>query len=474
MRYLFSYLLIIVLGAIQVNAQPVPTIIKRLYHEPRAVLVSSYNYDHLIDIPDLPGSYNLSGQAITKTTKGVFLNPLGTGRIYQLVMGTDSLKWQRIDSTLFFGYNFGSLFFSLDTTLYSFAGQGFFNHNGNLRYYNESSHEWDAQNLSASIFWLAKHNLFETLDTTERQLYIEALALKQDHALKNRLAPEMNKTLWKLDIDSGEWRQIGTIIKDMATVGETSFGTLVNFNLIVDLKKNKIYRLSKNLSNQILNIVGNSTKPKFISFAYCIDSTLYLGDRYNFIDSVVISRNELIATDESFYNPIASATVSPISERHVFIGLIAGFSIIASFLFYKLRQKKEIQAPQIISNSKPTEKSIDQHQSQVVFKSSKLLDLLNEREKLLLEFIYKHSLDERLTTIEEINKVIGAAQRNPEVQKRLRSDLIGSINDKLEIIAESKFNVIDKQRSEFDKRSFEYFIRPEHMSLVEKVLGKKP
>jgi hypothetical protein len=82
-------------------------------------------------------------------------------------------------------------------------------------------------------------------------------------------------------------------------------------------------------------------------------------------------------------------------------------------------------------------------------------------------------LDERLTTIEEINKVIGASQRSAEVQKRLRSDLIGSINDKLEIVSESKFNIIEKQRSEFDKRSFEYFIHPEQMELTEKVLGKK-
>jgi hypothetical protein len=30
--------------------------------------------------------------------------------------------------------------------------------------------------------------------------------------------------------------------------------------------------------------------------------------------------------------------------------------------------------------------------------------------------------------------------------------------------------VIDKQRSEFDKRSFEYYIRKEHMELVEKIV----
>jgi hypothetical protein len=82
-------------------------------------------------------------------------------------------------------------------------------------------------------------------------------------------------------------------------------------------------------------------------------------------------------------------------------------------------------------------------------------------------------VDERLTTIEEINKVIGVVNRSNEIQKRMRSDLIGSINLKLNIITKDKKPVIDKQRSEFDKRSFEYFIQPTHMELVEKVLGKK-
>ncbi|MFN9958774.1 MAG: hypothetical protein ACK55I_37255, partial [bacterium] len=75
--------------------------------------------------------------------------------------------------------------------------------------------------------------------------------------------------------------------------------------------------------------------------------------------------------------------------------------------------------------------------------------------------------------IDEINRVIGVANRSNEIQKRMRSDLIGSINQKLGIITKDKKPVIDKQRSEFDKRSFEYFIQPAHMSLVEKVLGKK-
>ena len=459
------------MGLSKGQSQQIPAILKRLYLEPGAVQVSTYNYQNIIDIPDLPNTFDDAGQAITKTSKGVFVNPLGTGRIYKLVNIKDSLVWQRIDSTIFFGYSFGSLFFSLDTTLYSFAGQGFFNHNGNLRYFNETSSEWNAQSLSETVLWLAKSNLFESIDTTERALYIEALSLKQDHALKDRMVPEKYKTLWKLNLVDGEWTQLGRITKDMLGVAKTRFGTLVNFNVIVDVRKNKVYRLSQQLTNRILNIVGNSSNPKVISYAFCIDSTFYLGDRFNFIDSVVISSKDLIETGETFYTPIDNEP--PLKEKHVFIGLIASLGLISTFLFFKLKQQKQPQQ-YISQNSRDTiEQMLEQNTSQVIFKSGKLLELLNEREKTLLSFIYEHSLDERLTTIEEINKVIGAAQRNAEVQKRLRSDLIGTINDKLEIVAESKYNVIDKQRSEFDKRSFEYFIRPEHMQLVEKVLGKK-
>ena len=152
------------------------------------------------------------------------------------------------------------------------------------------------------------------------------------------------------------------------------------------------------------------------------------------------------------------------------------FGVTSLILFFKNKNNGRNQTPIFITGINQSENIQEEKsdkENQVVFRSGKLMELLNEREKLLLDFIYNHSLDERLTTIEEINKVIGASQRTPEVQKRLRSDLIGSINDKLEIISESKYNAVEKQRSEFDKRSFEYFIHPEQMELVKKVLGKK-
>jgi hypothetical protein len=475
MRNQIIFFLLLLTGEVLGQTSNAPPIIQRLFSEKRGVMITSYTAKNLTELKDLSYNFKYAGQEITKTSKGVFLNPLGTGRIYKLDLAKDSLIWTRIDSTLYTGYNFGSLFFSIDTSLYSFAGQGLFNHNGNLRNYNEVSKEWDALNLTQSIMWVAKHGLYYKIDSAKKLLYIEAWPQQQDQALKKRILEHLDRSLWKLDIQTGEWTKIGFIKKErMLIMAETPYGTLQNFSQIIELDKNKVYTLRKSIVNKISSVIGSSSKPKEPAYSYCIDSTLFIGDMEGFIDSVTISRTDLIDTGEEFYTPEEKEL--PVKEREVLIGLVLVLGLTSSVLFYKNKRTPTQQSIDANSTERIPELIKDikiEKEHQVVFRSGKLLELLNEREKTLLSFIYEYSLDERLTTIEEINKVIGASQRNAEVQKRLRSDLIGTINDKLEIIAETKSLVIDKQRSEFDKRSFEYFIRPEHMQLVEKVLGKK-
>lgn len=72
-------------------------------------------------------------------------------------------------------------------------------------------------------------------------------------------------------------------------------------------------------------------------------------------------------------------------------------------------------------------------EQQIIYRSGKIMDLLDECEKNLLGYIFNHYKEEHLTSIDEINRVIGASQRSVEIQKRLRSDLIGSINSSLRI-----------------------------------------
>lgn len=450
----------------------IPPIINKLYHSSGSVIIFSNKETNLIDLTDLPKNFKYSGQELVKNANGLFLHPLGTGRLYKLGVKEEEYKWNRIDSTIYFGYNFNSLFFSMDTTIYSFAGEGFYNLNGNLRYFNTLSKEWDAANLSKSILWVSISRLFHGFDTSEKQLYVESAPHHQDLHLKENFIPDLEHQLWKLDIQSGTWQGLGKITEKYSVPNaQTPFGLLVNFNRIIDIKNNKIYHLTKSLHSKIKTALGTSSKPNELAYSFCIDSTLFLGGLDNYIDSITISRADLIEQNQPFYIPNEPAPL--LDEREIMIGLLILLSMFCVVLLVKRSKKGASQPVAIIGGIQETIiPENNKRETQVTFRSGKLMELLNEREKLLLEFIYNHSLDERLTTIDEINKVIGASQRTPEVQKRLRSDLIGAINDKLEIVSDSKFNVIEKQRSEFDKRSFEYFIHPEQMELTEKVLGK--
>jgi hypothetical protein len=172
-------------------------------------------------------------------------------------------------------------------------------------------------------------------------------------------------------------------------------------------------------------------------------------------------------------------------EAESFLLVILGF--LSSFLGLLLYKAKKTQLPPAVEKinipavdplpaPEDTRKAVAAPESEkhpTSFRSTRILELLEERERSLLEFLFNHSAEERLTSIDEINKVVGVQHRSVEIQKRMRSDLIGSINQKLNIVTRDKKPVIDKQRSEFDKRSFEYFIHPAHMELVEKIIRKK-
>jgi N-acetylneuraminic acid mutarotase len=120
-----------------------PPIIERLASFNKAVTCFSLYTDHFIETPDLPESFRISGRSFIKTKSDLFLEIDGTGRIYRLNKKNPNYEWTRIDSTYFTGYNFGAINFCLDTTFYSFGGNGFWITNGILRFFNPISKEWN-------------------------------------------------------------------------------------------------------------------------------------------------------------------------------------------------------------------------------------------------------------------------------------------------------------------------------------------
>ena len=403
----------------------------------------------------------------------------GTGRLYRLDKSIGALKWTRLDSTYFTGYNFGAINFCLDTTFYSFGGNGFWITNGILRFFNPISKEWNHIPTSDPLYFSRKmdngNDNFYYLDTLEKKLYIQGINFSHQAIIDPYSHVPYKDLLFSLDIRTGIYDTIGQLKNDTyAFLGTTPWGVLANNGTIIEVKQNITYHLSTSKKDELRALKENATRSNDFSISFFVDSILYIGNYYNKIDSIKITERDLIKDKEIFYKNIESISqATPINKYNMIIlVLIVIIIFLLTLLFGKGRATSLITSMGYGMRNKKINLKEDKSETdnQITFRSSKIIELLEERERNLLSFIFKQSSEERLTSIEEINKVIGAAQRSPEIQKRLRSDLIISINEKLSIITKSKKLVIEKQRSEFDKRSFEYFIQPEFMDLVKRII----
>jgi hypothetical protein len=72
--------------------------------------------------------------------------------------------------------------------------------------------------------------------------------------------------------------------------------------------------------------------------------------------------------------------------------------------------------------------------------------------------------------LEEINHVLGIKNKSKGLQKKVRSEVFNSINNKFRSFSNSTSGLIESVRNKDDKRYFDYFIEPEHFSAVRELL----
>ncbi len=471
-----------------------PTILKRLAEMQGNVQVFCYPKNLPFTIADLPVGLSNSGYGVVKNDSGLFIFPQGTGRVYRYQTG--NMSWRRVDSTYFSGYNFGSVQFCLGNDIYSFGGYGLWQINGIIRQFNPIAGEWNVIKTNRYIPWTLKHvgsSNFYYLDTLSGKLIINGLGTNGLQTLKDQTDPEIGTDIYALGLKNGDWQKLGHFRDtSLEMIGFLPWGILDLHGNVTDIPNNRTYKLGDRAILKLQAITYKSLERSDQLISFCYDSTLYFARDEHHYDSLTISRVDLNDLGIPVYEPIETGFFEKWSGIKEYGGLFLVLAL--GFIMGLFINKKKYSIPKVssgnavksiaeldnIAPSIPLDQAVADipqktpiEEKAVTFRSSRILELLEEKERSLLEFIYHYSAEERLTTIEEINKVIGVANRSMEVQKRMRSDLIGSINQKMGLITKDKKPIISKQRSEFDKRSFEYFIRSEHMDLVARVLGSK-
>jgi hypothetical protein len=175
---------------------------------------------------------------------------------------------------------------------------------------------------------------------------------------------------------------------------------------------------------------------------------IYLGSpSLNTIDSIPLQFSNFVFTGEQLYVKGGNSRNSVLSLSSFYWVVIIFFSLlVAGVIFWFVRRNK---LKRYLSSSEIADSTVS---------FSERIKILNETEIELIHYLINKSVKGKKTTIEEVNKLAGVAQKNEPIRRRVRSELINSINEKWIVVTGSRDRLITSVKSSFDARTREYYI----------------
>jgi LPXTG-motif cell wall-anchored protein len=168
-----------------------------------------------------------------------------------------------------------------------------------------------------------------------------------------------------------------------------------------------------------------------VYFYGCFDGTL---------DSLVLMKKNLSSLHQKIYEPL------PNPYQQYLFGLL-GIGLIAAGGFY-LYKKKGKAVPSATQPLHETNNHLE------IFTALEL--------ELIHKIIENGDKNGRTTKVEEVNHLLGVANKTIDMQKRKRSNTIRSINEKYGIVIKKlDYQLIKREKNESDGRSNEFYINSE-------------
>lgn len=415
----------------------------------------TFNPQILIQIPENePLIYRTNGQELIRTSKNTYIFITGTGRLYQAVSKNDTAYFfKQIDKTISVNYNIGSYEFTIGEDIYSYGGYGFWKTNGILKRYNFKDREWDVVPMEREVIAQFYPSRFIWFDYKTNLLYVPVQREQNDAIrLPNKeltdIIPECNV----LDVQNQVWNKMGTVSDGFIDLTQKLLVPTYNYQFSggqlffihgrlysINYPNNQVLQSNDAIEIQTLTRLN---KPYLVS--YIKEDTFF----------AFHSINQKL--DTLLLKGIAYKKFSPILRDDKTVLYYAGgvsFLMLTAFLsFIKLRKRKP-KRDEIISSENEFSRF-----------SKKLF---NETEISLIQLCIKNMKEGRYVDINEINHVLGVKNKNKGLQKKVRSEVINSINEKFKNIHSSEKPLIESIRNQDDKRYFDYFIREEHFHILD-------
>ena len=388
---------------------------------------------------------------LIKSDSTVYLTFVGSGRMYKMTEKTDSgYIYKRIDNTQNINYNLAAYYFSYKGNIYCFGGYGFWKNNGVLKVFTESTHEWNVIPVNREVIPQNFPILNCWFSAAEEKLYVLFHCPTNAGIIgKQNLLGQIKNDVEALDLKTNTWQKIGETRKEIIDLLQSyspqyqhtngfyvlSYDKLLN----IDIINNKVTQLKDNIAIQSLMRVAG-------------DKNIGVSNNHVFYFDVSLNKYDSVFIDPKKFEP-ASFPVweNPISPYLMSVPVI----VLVGVSWFLLRKKKRKGSTQQLEQKEKTYR--------IQF---------NDTELALVNLLMKKSVHNKTATIADINYVLGVKDKNTGLQKKVRSDVFNSINEKYKFFAGIDEPLIQSIRSEEDKRFLEYMILEERMSDLNTMLGK--
>lgn len=388
----------------------------------------------------------------------------GTGRLYTL---DSNGHFTRLDQTKHGGDRFGAFVFFYKDTLYSVGGYGFWHINSAVRFFDPHTKDWTPLYIKRSVAVASGVNALFFYDQKIEKLFVLHGNYEDEYLKQEKDSQKTGLILDILDLKTKQWndksyRISKTFAKDFSEIkilAATDQLLLLNTpyhpqTLALDFKNNQVMEVASSFITAFKQIQDQHP----LSIYADNDSAIIVND---------IQKQETITQvltpllSKKLYALYQDEQSSPFSLSPFLISLCINILLIMLLAIIWLRKpKKQLNAADSAEVDEPLMNT----------KSKGFLDLLNETELQIVQAITEDFRAQRFTSIDKINKILGIEKRPYKIKNNLRADVLKIINKKFMDYLGNDDELIIRERSEFDKRFFEYTINERY---VNKIIFKK-
>jgi len=404
-----------------------------------------------------------NGISILKKKDKVYLQLLGSGRLYQIQkQGKGDYQFIRLDSTLYFGANFGSINFFFKDTLFKLGGGGFWKIIDYFTFYSTKTNEWEliSSKKGIPVYQSPENGVSFFIDQLNGKFYLSNSINQTDFPAS--LNTNYSDTCRVFDLKDKTWKNLGKInptLKDKLQKSfglKTTFGPYLIFHSDLEIKW---VNFSTNQFGVLTKEKQAEFREKWLKLYKRLPEHLYqfvMGNQFYLIrieNNGAIEHESIELTSKDFIDPNAEpiysnsaivALLNKIEPGTTIIGNL--FIVLMVILLYYLYNKK------IKKNKTPIEIQ------SILYKN--FFSALTAVEKELIQAIYELQIKQEQISIKAINKIIGVQQKDTITQNKSRSDYFLRINQKFKLATRASELLIVKQREETDKRVYNYNINP--------------